>query len=311
MRGEKRWEEHRPYFERALAGETVQYTRLVQAGRGRQRWVRTSYVPDFDASGDVVGIYTVSIDVHELTIARERLQRSVERDALTDVLSRRTIMARLEGALPHAAGRTPVALFFVDLDGFKEVNDGSAIAPATSCWWRRPTHCSGGARRGRGRPLRRRRVPGAGPVARVAGAQRMASHLLEPSGTVAVGPVWRAAQLGAASAMHSRPPTRSRRCDSCSAPTRRCTPPSGSAATERSTARTRRSERRRGHPRNPACCADVAVACLASARGDTLHTLMAGILVLTGFALVLDWIVGLVEKRLMKWQPRSGETEKI
>ncbi len=38
---------------------------------------------------------------------------------------------------------------------------------------------------------------------------------------------------------------------------------------------------------------------------------MAGILVLTGFALVLDWIVGLVEKRLMKWQPRSGETEKI
>jgi NitT/TauT family transport system permease protein len=42
-----------------------------------------------------------------------------------------------------------------------------------------------------------------------------------------------------------------------------------------------------------------------------INTVMAGILVLTGFALVLDWIVGLVEKRLMKWQPRSGETEKI
>ena len=42
-----------------------------------------------------------------------------------------------------------------------------------------------------------------------------------------------------------------------------------------------------------------------------INTVMAGILVLTAFALVLDWVVGLAEKRLMKWQPRSGETEKI
>jgi NitT/TauT family transport system permease protein len=42
-----------------------------------------------------------------------------------------------------------------------------------------------------------------------------------------------------------------------------------------------------------------------------INTVMAGILVLTGFALVLDRIVGLVERRLMKWQPRTGETEKI
>jgi NitT/TauT family transport system permease protein len=37
----------------------------------------------------------------------------------------------------------------------------------------------------------------------------------------------------------------------------------------------------------------------------------AGILVLTAFALILDAIVGMLEKRLMKWQPKSGETEKI
>ena len=42
-----------------------------------------------------------------------------------------------------------------------------------------------------------------------------------------------------------------------------------------------------------------------------INTVMAGILVLTAFALVLDWAVGVVEKRLMKWQPRSGETEKL
>ncbi len=42
-----------------------------------------------------------------------------------------------------------------------------------------------------------------------------------------------------------------------------------------------------------------------------INTVMAGILVLTAFALVLDKAVGIVEERLMKWQPRSGETEKM
>ena len=41
---------------------------------------------------------------------------------------------------------------------------------------------------------------------------------------------------------------------------------------------------------------------------------MAGILVLTGFALALDGAVGHLERRLMVWQPSAGsaggETEK-
>ncbi len=42
-----------------------------------------------------------------------------------------------------------------------------------------------------------------------------------------------------------------------------------------------------------------------------INTVMAGILVLTAFALVLDGVVGRIEKSLMKWQPQSGETEKL
>ena len=42
-----------------------------------------------------------------------------------------------------------------------------------------------------------------------------------------------------------------------------------------------------------------------------INTVFAGILLLTAFALVLDWLVGLSEKRLMVWQPRSGETERV
>jgi NitT/TauT family transport system permease protein len=42
-----------------------------------------------------------------------------------------------------------------------------------------------------------------------------------------------------------------------------------------------------------------------------INTVMAGILVLTGFALLLDAMVGRIERRLMKWQPREAQTEKL
>jgi NitT/TauT family transport system permease protein len=42
-----------------------------------------------------------------------------------------------------------------------------------------------------------------------------------------------------------------------------------------------------------------------------INTVMAGILVLTSFALLLDALVGRVERRLMKWQPRAAETERL
>jgi NitT/TauT family transport system permease protein len=42
-----------------------------------------------------------------------------------------------------------------------------------------------------------------------------------------------------------------------------------------------------------------------------INTVMAGILVLTLFALMLDAAVGKIELRLMKWQPRTAESERL
>jgi len=122
VRGPARWAEHKPWFDRALNGEPVQYTRLVHDLPQGPRWMRTSYVPDFDDHGAVQGVYTVSIDVHELTEAQQRLTRNAERDALTDALSRRAMMERLDAAAAGCNGQS-VALFFIDLDGFKALND--------------------------------------------------------------------------------------------------------------------------------------------------------------------------------------------
>jgi len=42
-----------------------------------------------------------------------------------------------------------------------------------------------------------------------------------------------------------------------------------------------------------------------------INTVMAGILVLTAFALALDAAVGRIERRLLRWQPAAAETEKL
>jgi NitT/TauT family transport system permease protein len=42
-----------------------------------------------------------------------------------------------------------------------------------------------------------------------------------------------------------------------------------------------------------------------------INTVMAGILVLTAFALALDALVSVIERRLMKWQPRAAQTERL
>ncbi|NCZ75909.1 MAG: hypothetical protein EBX65_10600 [Betaproteobacteria bacterium] len=42
-----------------------------------------------------------------------------------------------------------------------------------------------------------------------------------------------------------------------------------------------------------------------------INTVIAGIVVLTFCALLLDMLVTLTEKRLLTWQPRQGETEKL
>ena len=121
VRGVASWLEQKPYYEQALAGVTAHFSRLVHGLVNGPRWMRTSYVPDIDENGAVIGVYTVTTDVHDLTIAQEQLRRSVERDALTDALSRHTMMSFIESSI--ADPNREFALFFIDLDGFKAVND--------------------------------------------------------------------------------------------------------------------------------------------------------------------------------------------
>ena len=62
--GEVRAADSRPWFERALSGETVTYKRLLPDGAGRSRHFEITLSPDRDAEGVVRGCFTL---VHEFT----------------------------------------------------------------------------------------------------------------------------------------------------------------------------------------------------------------------------------------------------
>jgi PAS domain S-box-containing protein len=76
--GQDGYETLRPYIERVLSGERVEYeTQVEYPGRGK-RWIHGVYVPTKDQGGDVDGWIAVAADVTERHEAEERLRESEE-----------------------------------------------------------------------------------------------------------------------------------------------------------------------------------------------------------------------------------------
>ncbi len=114
--------ELKPYFERALAGERVTHDHLRYVPDQPRIWSAT-YVPDV-RDGEVRGFFIMSQDVTERTRLERNLRDEAMLDPLTELPNRRALQEHLEHAVSVAkVVAQPFALFFLDLDGFKAVND--------------------------------------------------------------------------------------------------------------------------------------------------------------------------------------------
>jgi diguanylate cyclase (GGDEF)-like protein/PAS domain S-box-containing protein len=108
-----------------VTGEPVlrQLERETFVGRPDE-WVSTSKLPLRAADGEIVGTYGITRVVTEQIQAQEALVDQGSHDALTGLSNRRALIDRLREAL-YDVGRdgAQVAVVFVDLDGFQEIND--------------------------------------------------------------------------------------------------------------------------------------------------------------------------------------------
>lgn len=85
-----RYEFTRPYIEKALGGERVDYVQTLATAKGN-RIVRTSFVPDTGPGGKVQGFFLLSSDISESENARKALDRAMQRLDLALDASRVTV----------------------------------------------------------------------------------------------------------------------------------------------------------------------------------------------------------------------------
>jgi len=76
--GESTYETLRPYLEKALGGERVQWSRSARR-QGREIHLLAEYIPDVDESGRVRGVYALTTDITERREAELRIARSERR----------------------------------------------------------------------------------------------------------------------------------------------------------------------------------------------------------------------------------------
>jgi diguanylate cyclase (GGDEF)-like protein/PAS domain S-box-containing protein len=111
-----------PYFQRALAGERVTCEAIRYSLEQDRLWSST-YVPDV-RNGQVEGFFVMSQDVTERVLVERTLLDKAMLDPLTELPNRRALQDYLQ-ARAQASGpqQQAFALFFMDLDGFKAIND--------------------------------------------------------------------------------------------------------------------------------------------------------------------------------------------
>jgi diguanylate cyclase len=132
LMGEAEYAGHREHVLAALAGQRREFG-LWSSVPGEPRFLQFSYVPDCCDQGTVKGFFVLASDQTAMKKLEIQLAAEARFDVLTGLPNRRHFHEELEQALRRAQRHgTRLALGFLDLDGFKQINDvhGHAIGDA-------------------------------------------------------------------------------------------------------------------------------------------------------------------------------------
>jgi diguanylate cyclase (GGDEF)-like protein/PAS domain S-box-containing protein len=109
-----------PGPDRRHAGAAEEHDVRLTTKLGRTVWARMNTSPITDHAGSYRGAIALVTDITERRVLEQRLAADARRDALTGVGNRTALFESLGARL---AGSGLVAALYIDLDGFKRVND--------------------------------------------------------------------------------------------------------------------------------------------------------------------------------------------
>ncbi len=121
---EKSTAEYKALWDTLSAGNTWQGEFHNRKKNGELFWEVSSIAPIKDKAGRIIRYVAMKEDITALKQAKKRIQHMANHDVLTKLPTRRLFMELLIKSLAVAKRHTKIAaVLFVDLDGFKAVND--------------------------------------------------------------------------------------------------------------------------------------------------------------------------------------------
>lgn len=100
---------------------TIEYR--LRHHSGEYRWVLDAGRPYTEVEGAFAGLIGSAQDISERKRQEQQLEHLATHDELTNLPNRRVFEEALQRAVAHARRGHPSSLMFIDVDGFKEVND--------------------------------------------------------------------------------------------------------------------------------------------------------------------------------------------
>jgi len=116
------WAAHRAQLDQHVPFRDFEFARRMPDGV--VRYLSISGDARFGPEGAFLGYRGVGRDITEIALARERIASLAYSDPLTGLANRTSLMPALEQAVQRARRKnSKLAVVFLDLDGFKQIND--------------------------------------------------------------------------------------------------------------------------------------------------------------------------------------------
>jgi len=105
-------------------GKSIEVETAFMIPNGGEGWGHMRIVPEFDMNGKIVSVLTIGRDITERKIIEKKIEHIAHHDALTGLPNRILVKERTEQIIANAKSTgTKAAFLFIDLDGFKAIND--------------------------------------------------------------------------------------------------------------------------------------------------------------------------------------------